>query len=153
VTCDLWGRKKRASGSGIRKKKKSHCEPSRLTGEEVAGDQWLVASEEEIPYPAQTTNHKSQVTTSAKRPWCGNLRLREICRFVPPEKQLGSIEENPPRSPLRKPHSLIFLSPPRERIEVRGNDPIPFFTLTLTPFDKLTALSQSKGSPLKGERN
>jgi len=79
--------------------------------------------------------------------------LREICRFVPPEKQLGSIEENPPRSPLRKPHSLIFLSPPRERIEVRGNDPIPFFTLTLTPFDKLTALSQSKGSPLKGERN
>jgi hypothetical protein len=51
---------------------------------------------------------------------------------LPPKKQLGSIEENPPLSPLRKPHSLIFLSPPRERIEVRGNDPIPFFTLTLT---------------------
>jgi hypothetical protein len=28
--------------------------------------------------------------------------------------------------------SLIFLSPPRERIEVRGNDPCTFFTLTLT---------------------
>ncbi len=27
----------------------------------------------------------------------------------------------------------------------------PFFTLTPTPFDKLTALSQSKGSPLTGD--
>jgi hypothetical protein len=26
---------------------------------------------------------------------------------------------------------LIFLSPPWERIEVRGNIPFPFFTLTL----------------------
>ena len=61
------GRKRRASGFGnpasgfgIRKKKKSHCEPSRAR--------------------------------------CGNLRSREIRRFVPPEKQLGSIEENPPLS-------------------------------------------------------
>ena len=68
-------------------------------------------------------------------------------------KQIKSIQRKSPSIPLRKPHSLIFLSPPRARIEVRGNDPIPFFTLTLTPFDKLTALSQSKGSPLKGEGN
>ena len=47
-----------------------------LTSEEVAGDQWLVASEEEIQYPTQTTSHESQITSVAKRPWCGNLRLR-----------------------------------------------------------------------------
>jgi len=42
----------------------------------VASDQWLVASEEEIQYPTQTTNHESQITSVAKLPWCGNLRLR-----------------------------------------------------------------------------
>jgi len=47
-----------------------------LTSEEVASDQWLVASSEESPSPAQTTNHKSQITSVAKRPRRGNLRLR-----------------------------------------------------------------------------
>ena len=47
-----------------------------MTSEEVASDQWLVASSEESPSPAQTTNHKSQITSVAKRPRRGNLRLR-----------------------------------------------------------------------------
>jgi hypothetical protein len=34
--------------------------------------------------------------------------------------------------PLRKPYSLLFLSPPWERIEVRGNNLFTSFTLTLT---------------------
>ena len=53
-----------------------------MTSEEVANDQWLVASSEESPSPAQTTNHKSQITSVAKRPWCGNLRLRYILKIA-----------------------------------------------------------------------
>ena len=67
--------------------------------------------------------------------------------------RLFFLQTNPPLSPSEKSRTLIFLAPPGERIEVRGNDPRTFSTLTLTPFDGLTALSLSKGSPLKGEGN
>jgi hypothetical protein len=61
-----------------------------------------------------------------------SIKKREIFRFrffhrSRVTDQKGRPERCLSSHPPKKPYSLIFLSPRRERIEVRGNDPRTFF--------------------------